>query len=135
MTTIPLARQQGAGPQFGSGPIEVEHNAVNPFRRPRLDPVKQTPSLCLQFAEPIGLQPIGQNTKQQVAGQVRGARRLNTVCHLARSSPTSRPRRRAISLFSASPSGTAGSITTRAMAFKLRDGAKGGTQNGQRRRG
>jgi hypothetical protein len=51
--------------------------------------------------------------------------RLNTVCHLARSSPTSRPRTRAISLSSNSLSG-AGSITTRAMALKLCDGAMGG---------
>src|SRR5262249_49732459 len=45
----------------------------------------------------------------------RGARRLNTVCHLARSASTSRPRRRAISLSSDSRSGTVGSITTRGM--------------------
>ncbi|HMI95049.1 MAG TPA: hypothetical protein VK479_00965, partial [Micropepsaceae bacterium] len=35
-------------------------------------PVKQTPAVGIQFAEPIGLQPISQNPKQQVAGQVRG---------------------------------------------------------------
>ena len=68
---IPLARQQGAGPQLGSGQVEVSHEAVNPFRRPRPDPVEQTPTDGIQFAEPIGLQPIGQNPKQQVTRQVR----------------------------------------------------------------
>src|SRR5260370_20098132 len=68
---IPLARQQGAGPQLGSGQVEISHEAVNPFRRPRPDPVEQTPTIVIQFAEPIGLQPISQNTEQQVAGQVR----------------------------------------------------------------
>ena len=54
------------------GPVEVSHEPVDPVRRPRPDPVKQTPAVGIQFAEPIGLQPISQNTKQQVAGQVRG---------------------------------------------------------------
>ena len=52
--------------------LGVSHQPVNPSRRPRPDPVKQTPAVGIQFAEPIGLQPIGQNPKQQVAGQVRG---------------------------------------------------------------
>src|SRR5258707_14435274 len=68
---IPLARQQGAGPQLGSGQVEISHEAVNPFRRPRPDPVEETPTVVIQFAEPISLQPISQNTEQQVAGQVR----------------------------------------------------------------
>jgi len=29
---------------------------------------RSTPTVGIQFAEPIGLEPIGQNTKQQVAG-------------------------------------------------------------------
>ena len=50
----------------------VRHEPVDPVRRPRPDPVKQTPAVGIQIAEPISLQPIDQNTKQQVAGQVRG---------------------------------------------------------------
>jgi len=69
---IPLARQQRAGPQLGSGPVEGGNEQVDPGRRARPDPVKQAPTVGIQFAEPIGLQPISQDTKQQVAGQVRG---------------------------------------------------------------
>src|SRR5262245_42610697 len=39
---------------------------------PRPDAVKQTPTVGIQFPEPISLQPISQNMKQQMAGQVRG---------------------------------------------------------------
>src|SRR5262249_55467560 len=37
---IPLARQQGAAPQPGPGPVEMSHAPANPFRRLRPDPVK-----------------------------------------------------------------------------------------------
>ncbi len=70
--TIPLARQQGAGPQLGSGSVEVSDKPVGPVGSPRSDPVKQTPAVGIKVAEPIGLQPIGQDTKEQMAGQVRG---------------------------------------------------------------
>src|SRR5207245_3571784 len=49
---------------------EVTHKPVNPVRSSRSDPVKQTSTVGIQVTEPIGLQPIGQNTKQQMAGQV-----------------------------------------------------------------
>jgi hypothetical protein len=65
---IPLARQQGAWPQLGSGQVEVSHEAVIPFLRPRPDPVEQTATVGIQFAEPIGFEPISQNTEQQMAG-------------------------------------------------------------------
>ena len=70
--TIPLARQQGARFQLGPGPVEVSHKSAGLIGRPRPDPLKQTPSVRIEIAEPIGLQPISQNPKQQVAGQVRG---------------------------------------------------------------
>jgi hypothetical protein len=35
--------------------------------------VKQTSTVGIQFPEPIGLQPIGEYTKQQMAGHVRGS--------------------------------------------------------------
>ena len=69
--TIPLARQQGARPQFGSGSLEGSHKPVGLVRSARPDPVKQTPSVSIEVAEPIGLQPISQNPKQQVPGDVR----------------------------------------------------------------
>src|SRR5215831_11548376 len=69
---IPLACQQGARPQFGSGPVEVSQQPVNPIRRSRRNPVKQTPTVGIQVTEPIDLQSIGEDTKQKVAGQVRG---------------------------------------------------------------
>ena len=69
---IPLAGQQGAGSQLGSGLVEISHEPVDPVRRSRPDPVEQAPTVGIQFAEPIGLQPISQDTKQQVAGQVTG---------------------------------------------------------------
>jgi hypothetical protein len=34
--------------------------------------VEEAPALAIQIAETIGLEPIGQNTKQEVARQVRG---------------------------------------------------------------
>jgi hypothetical protein len=36
------------------GSVEVSHEAVNPLRRSRPDPVEQTPTVGTQFAEPIG---------------------------------------------------------------------------------
>jgi hypothetical protein len=115
--------------------VEVRREPVGLIGRPRPDAVKQTPIVGIQFPEPIGLQPISQNMKQQVAGQVRGCsppeRRVPSRSqHL--DVETAQTRDLGVER---SPSGTAGSITTRAMAFKLRDAAKGGTQNGQRRRG
>src|SRR5262249_53140832 len=62
--TIPLARQQGARLQFGSGSVEVSREPVGLIGRPRPDPVKQAPTVGIQFPEPIGLQPISQNMKQ-----------------------------------------------------------------------
>jgi hypothetical protein len=70
--TIPFPCQQSTGLQLDSGPLEVSDDPVNPCRRPRSDPLEQTATVGIQFAEPISLQPVGQNTKQQVAGQVRG---------------------------------------------------------------
>jgi hypothetical protein len=69
---VATGQQQRAGSQLGSGPVEVSHNPVNPVWRPRPDPLKQAPNVGTQVTKPIGLQPIGQDTKQQVAGQVRG---------------------------------------------------------------
>src|SRR5262249_46271746 len=66
--------------------------------------------------------------KQSVLKRTRPKK--NAACH-----HRLRPRFGAISVSSASLSGTAGPITTRGIAFKLRDAAKGGTQNGRRRRG
>src|SRR5262249_50068525 len=63
---------QGAGLQLGSGSVEVSHKPVGLIGSPRPDAVKQTSTVGIQLPEPIGLQPISQNTKQQVVGQVRG---------------------------------------------------------------
>ena len=35
-------------------------------------PIEQPLALGIQIAQPIGLKPIGQNAKQEMAGQVRG---------------------------------------------------------------
>src|SRR5271157_521362 len=69
--TIPLTCQQGAGPQFGPGSMEVTDKLVDPVQRLRPDPIEQTPTVGIEVAEPVGLQPVGQNTKQQVAGKMR----------------------------------------------------------------
>jgi hypothetical protein len=45
--TIPLARQEGAGPQLGSGSVEVGHQPVNPFRRSGPKPFEHTPTVCI----------------------------------------------------------------------------------------
>ena len=40
---------------------------VDPVPRLRPDPIEQPPTVGIEVAEPVGLQPVGQNTKQQVA--------------------------------------------------------------------
>src|SRR5262249_54757125 len=49
------------------------------------------PTVGIQFPEPIGLQPISQNMKQQVAGQVRG-RSPGTPCAISLAVPLYRDR-------------------------------------------
>src|SRR6266699_2125927 len=45
--TVPLARQQGAGPQLGSGSAEVSHQPVDRFRRSGPKPFEHTPTVCI----------------------------------------------------------------------------------------
>jgi hypothetical protein len=52
--------------------VRWSHQLITSARIPQGDPAQQTLAVALQFAEPVGLQPIGQDTEQQVAGQVRG---------------------------------------------------------------
>jgi hypothetical protein len=39
------------------------HQPANPFRRLRPDLIKQTPAVGIQFAEPIGLQPLKRRSR------------------------------------------------------------------------
>jgi hypothetical protein len=47
------------------------HEPLDRFLRARPDPVQQTATVGIEISQTIGLQPIGQNTKQQMAGNVR----------------------------------------------------------------
>src|SRR5215475_1182053 len=47
------------------------HEPLNRVCRARPDPVQQTATVGIEVAQTIGLRPIGQNTKQQMAGKVR----------------------------------------------------------------
>jgi hypothetical protein len=58
--------------------------------------MRPAPTVGIEVAEPVGLQLVGENTKQQVAGEMRRRPPPEPVCHLARRSPRSRPRSRAI---------------------------------------
>ena len=90
--TIPLARQQGAGPQFGSGSVEVSDEPVDPVQRLRPDPIEQPPTVSIEVAEPVGLQPVRQNTKQQVAGGDEAAPAAGTPCAIWLAGPRDRDR-------------------------------------------
>ena len=81
------------------------------------------------------MQPISQNMKQQVAGQVRGRSPPERRVPFGSQFPyteTVQTRDLGVERFSIRHRRT---TTTRGIAFKLRDAAKGGTQNGRRRRG
>ena len=47
--------------------------------------IENTSALDIQIAETLGLKPVGQDTKQEMARQVRGRRRRNTLCKRVRS--------------------------------------------------
>src|SRR4249920_3349257 len=59
------------GPQFIPGSVEVSDKPVDPVQRLRPDPIEQPSTVGIEVTEPVGLQPVGQNTKQQVAGEMR----------------------------------------------------------------
>jgi hypothetical protein len=67
-----LGGREWIRPQLGSGTVEVSDKPVGLLGSPRPDPVQQSAAVGIEIAEPIGLQPIGQDPKQQMAGQVRG---------------------------------------------------------------
>ena len=83
---VPFSAQQGAGPEF-CGTLTHAHGTLSGLLgRPRA--IEQAYGLDIQVAQLIGLQPVGQDAKQQMAGQVRGGCLPNTVCQRLRSSLT-----------------------------------------------
>jgi hypothetical protein len=67
--TFPFADQDGPGPQIGLSLIELRGKFSDVTRRPRT--IEEAKSLRLKVAQTIGLKPAGQNSEQQMPGEVR----------------------------------------------------------------
>src|SRR5262249_2320080 len=67
---FPFTSQRGAGLQVCDAAAKVHGTLRGLLRRPRT--VEETFAIAIEVAQLIGLQPIGKNAKQQMAGQVRG---------------------------------------------------------------
>jgi hypothetical protein len=67
---VPFSAQHGAGPEFCGTLTHAHGTLCGPLGRPRA--IEQAYGLGVQVTQLIGLQPVGQDTKQQMAGQVRG---------------------------------------------------------------
>ena len=113
---VPFAAQDGSGPERGGMSAQIQGPLSSLLRRP--GPIEQTLTLppSPQDDRPAAGTPgcetaDGEQGEQAVAGRIRSA----NGCEAR---PTSRSRRRAISMSSFSRSGSAGPIFTRGMAVR-----------------
>jgi hypothetical protein len=67
---IPFAAQAGAGPNIRNMPNQSYRVLAGFFRRART--IKYTPARIIEVAQPVGLEPVSQSSKQQMTGQMRG---------------------------------------------------------------
>ena len=65
---VPFAGQHCARPQLSGWSVRVHRTLAGIFGWPCT--IEKTSALDIQIAETLGLKPIGQNTKQEVAGKV-----------------------------------------------------------------
>ena len=63
--------QHRARPHLRGLPFDLDRAFAGVFRRAGC--IEQPLTFCIKVTQPIGLQPISQNAKQKMAGQVRGA--------------------------------------------------------------
>src|SRR6266511_528781 len=67
--SVPLAHQHGAGSQLGPALVEVCRQFLNLGREACT--VEQTTGVRVEVAQMIGLKPVRQNAKQEMAREVR----------------------------------------------------------------
>src|ERR1700704_3609768 len=67
---VPFAGQHGARPHLSGRSVQVHRALAGIFGWSRT--IEKTSALDIQIAEALGLEPIGQNTKQEMARQLRG---------------------------------------------------------------
>jgi hypothetical protein len=67
---IPFAGQHCARPQLSGRSVRVHRSLAGIFGWSRT--IEKTSALDIEIAETVGLEPIGQNTKQEMARQARG---------------------------------------------------------------
>ena len=98
---VPFSAQHGAGPEF-CGTLTNAHGTLSGLLgRPRA--IEQALAFAIQVTQLVGLQPVGQNAKQQMAGQVRGRLASRIRCangceaHRRRDRASARSRRRVCS--------------------------------------
>jgi hypothetical protein len=67
---VPFASQHRARSHVRGLPLDLDRAFAGVFRRACC--IEQPLAFSIKVTQPIDLQPIGQNTKQEMAGQVRG---------------------------------------------------------------